>query len=173
MWKRRLRPVIWIGEFEAGAPRKVAGSLRRHDRRYAGFYAATFGHARRRGLLFGGYFLDALASAGSAMVGGVRFQRGMIVDDHPIGRALPDDNNIHAADYASIVVEKVNIRSPKTHGNKHSALVASQDQVDNFGIGDGNFSKWTIAMNCCREPLCKHNRLFGRLIDRELTTEAF
>ena len=72
-----------------------------------------------------------------------------------------------------MVVQKINVRPAETLRDKDRAFVRAQDQVDNIGIGDGIFPKWTVAMNCRREPLCKHNWLFGRLIDRELAAEAF
>ena len=73
----------------------------------------------------------------------------MIIDNDPVRRALPNDDNFHAADYAPLLVKKINIRPPETLGNKDCALVGPQDQIDNFGIGDGNLAKRTIAMNCC------------------------
>jgi len=71
----------------------------------------------------------------------------VIIDNDPIRCTLPNDNNIHAADYASIVVNKIDIRPSQMLGNKDYALVGSQDQVDNFRIGDGNLAKWTVAVN--------------------------
>jgi hypothetical protein len=100
----------------------------------------------------------------------------VIIDDDAVRCALPNDNNIHAADYGSVVVKKINIGPSQMLGNEDRALVGPQDQVDNFRIGDGNLSKWTLAMNCCREPLGKHNRLLRWLLDRErhgLIAEAF
>ena len=41
----------------------------------------------------------------------------MIIDDDPVCRALPDDDDIDAADYAAMIVKKINIRPPQTLGN--------------------------------------------------------
>jgi len=84
----------------------------------------------------------------------------MIIDNDPIRCTLPNDDNFHAADYVSMIVKKINIRPSNTARNKDCAFVGPQDQVDDFRIGDGYLSKWTLAMDCCREPLRKHHRLF-------------
>ena len=100
----------------------------------------------------------------------------MIIDDDPVCRALPHDDDIDAADYAAMIVKKINIRPPQTLGNKDRALVGPQDQVDNFRICNGNLSKRTLTMNCRGVPLGKHNWLFGRLFNRQrrdLIAEAF
>ena len=40
----------------------------------------------------------------------------MIIDDDPVCRALPHDDDIDAADYAAMIVKKMNIRPPQTLG---------------------------------------------------------
>ena len=91
----------------------------------------------------------------------------MIIDDDPVCRALPHDDDIDAADYAAMIVKKINIRPPQTLGYKDRALVGPQDQVDNFRICNGNLSKRTLTMNCRGVPLGKDNWLFGRLFNRQ------
>ena len=80
---------------------------------------------------------------------------------------MSDDGDIHAADQASVIVKKINIRPSETLWDKDCALVGPQDQIDNVWIGDGDLSERTLAMNGRREPLGKHNRLFRGALDRE------
>ena len=91
----------------------------------------------------------------------------MIIDDDPVRRALPDDDDIDAADYAAMIVKKIDIRPPQMLGNKDRALVGPQDEIDNFGICNGNLSKRPLTMNCRRVSLGKDNWLFGRLFNRQ------
>src|SRR5271154_1983194 len=142
-------------------------SLRRHDGNTLGRHTLISWHAGRQFLFFGGYLVEMFARARSAMEGGISPQGGVVIDHDAIGYALLSNEDIHAADDASLVVKKINIRPPEMFGDQHHALVGLQDHVDDFRVGDGNLSKRALAVNCCRHALGKHDRLLRRLLDRE------
>ena len=50
----------------------------------------------------------------------------MIIDDDPVGRALPDDHDIEAANHGAAIVNKINISPPQMLRNKDRALVGLQ-----------------------------------------------
>jgi hypothetical protein len=149
-----------------GAPKALsAGSLRR---RIAHHQTRVSRHGiGGQGLLLRRYFLEMLTSSWSAMIRRVSAQGGVIINHDSIRGGLPSDDNIDTADHASVVVEKVDIRLSKTPGDKDRAFIGPQDQVDNVRIGYRDFSKRTLAMNRCREPLGQDDRLLRRALDRE------
>ena len=105
------------------------------------------GGAWRQGFFLVRHFLKMRASIRSAMERRIGPQSGAIVDDDPIADALSDDPDIHAADQASVVVQKINVGPAGTLRDKDCALVGAQDHIDDVRVGDGDLSKRALAMN--------------------------
>jgi hypothetical protein len=121
----------------------------------------------RQGFFLVGYFLKMLATMLSAMERRIGPQGRTIIDHHSIGYALSNDDNLHAAEQASVIVKKINVRPSETLRDKDGALVGPQDYIDNFWLGYGDLSERTLAMNRRREPLGQLHRLFRWALDRE------
>jgi hypothetical protein len=112
-------------------------------------------------LLLGRDFFEMFARARSAMISGISPERRAIIDHDPIRRALLGDDDIHAADDAAVVVEEIDIRPSEMLGNQDDALVGPQDEVDDFGIGDRDPSKRTLAMDVVEIPWVSAIVCFG------------
>ncbi len=74
-------------------------------------------------------------------------ERRTIINYDPTIYALPDDPDIHAADQASVIVKKIDVRPAETLRDKDCALVGAQDQIDDVWIGYGDLSERTLAMD--------------------------
>ena len=121
----------------------------------------------RQSFFLVGHFLKMLAATLSAVESRVSPQGRTIIDHHSIRYALSNHNNRHAADQASVIVKKINVRPSETLRDKDCALVGPQDYIDNFWIGYGDLSERTLAMNRRREPLGQLHDLFRWALDRE------
>jgi len=62
-------------------------------------------------------------------------ERRAIIDYDPTIYALPDDPDIHAADQASVIVKKIDVRPSETLWDKDGALVGAQDQINDVWVG--------------------------------------
>jgi hypothetical protein len=146
----------------ADAPAFISGSLRRHTDR-----TPILRQIWRQRFFLVGYFLEVLASIRSAMERRIGPQGRTIIDHHSIRYPLSNDDNRHAADQASVIVKKINVRPSETLRDKNCALVGPQDYIDNFWIGYGDLSERTLAMNRRRESLGQLHRLSRWALDRE------
>ena len=104
--------------------------LRRHSVR-----TAILREVGRQSFFLVGYFLKMLATLLSAMERRISPESRAIIDYDPTICALPDDPDIHAADQASVIVKKIDVRPSETLRDKDGALVGAQDQSDDFWIG--------------------------------------
>ena len=96
--------------------------LRRHSVR-----TAILREVGRQSFFLVGYFLKMLATLLSAMERRISPESRAIIDYDPTICALPDDPDIHAADQASVIVKKIDVRPSETLRDK--------DQIDDFWIG--------------------------------------